>query len=142
MLMRPVYAPLLIAALAWAGISTQSAAQEGRPPTAVTVVTLQPQQATLTTTLPGRVAASAMAEVRPQVAGIITERLFTEGAPVTEGDALYRIDPASYDAALAQADAAVAQAMSQLDPERIRRLRKPGPGRSLNGAEVIEETIE
>ena len=39
-------------------------------------------------------------------------------------------------------DAAVAQAMSQLDPERIRRLREPGPGRSLNGAEVIEETIE
>lgn len=118
MLMRPVYAPLLIAALAWAGISTQSAAQEGRPPTAVTVVTLQPQQATLTTTLPGRVAASAMAEVRPQVAGIITERLFTEGAPVTEGDALYRIDPASYDAALAQADAAVAQAQAQLDAAR------------------------
>ncbi len=75
---------------------------------------MQPQTATLTTTLPGRVAASAMAEVRPQVAGIITKQLFKEGGPVAAGDALYQIDPASYDAALAQAEAAVAQAQAQL----------------------------
>jgi membrane fusion protein (multidrug efflux system) len=62
-----------------------------------------------------------MAEVRPQVAGIITESvcLASGYAPVTEGDALYRIDPASHDAALAQADAAVAQAQAQLDAARV-----------------------
>ncbi|WP_386679045.1 efflux RND transporter periplasmic adaptor subunit [Loktanella sp. R86503] len=115
---RKIYSSVLFAALVLVGMSPPLAAQDGRPPAAVTVLTLQAEQVTLTTTLPGRVAASAMAEVRPQVAGIITERLFTEGAPVAEGDALYRIDPASYDAALAQADAAVAQAQAQLDAAR------------------------
>nr|WP_246176389.1 efflux RND transporter periplasmic adaptor subunit [Rhodovulum strictum] len=81
-----------------------------RPPTPVTVVTLSAQDLTLTTRLPGRVVASATAEVRPQVAGIITERLFDEGAEVVEGEALYRIDSASYEARVAAALAALAQA--------------------------------
>lgn len=112
---RIVCAGLALVAAAWVGLPHAAQAQEGRPPAAVTVVTLQPQTTTLTTTLPGRVAASAMAEVRPQVAGIITERLFKEGAPVAAGDALYQIDPASYDAAVAQAEASVAQAQAQLN---------------------------
>ena len=90
-------------------------AQQGMPPAGVTVVTLKSEPVTLTTTLPGRVVASARAEVRPQVAGIITERLFREGGEVTEGEALYQIDPASYDAAVAIARAAVAQAQAGLD---------------------------
>ncbi|MDF1671103.1 MAG: efflux RND transporter periplasmic adaptor subunit [Roseovarius sp.] len=94
-----------------------------RPPQSVTVVTLEPQTITLTTTLPGRVAASAEAEVRPQVAGIITERRFQEGGAVQEGDILYLIDPASYEAALAQADASVAQAEAQLDAARKEAVR-------------------
>lgn len=115
---RPLAIRLLMVAAMMIGLGQTVLAQQGqqeRPPTAVTVVTLQPQTATLTATLPGRVAASAMAEVRPQVAGIITERLFKEGGRVEAGDALYQIDPASYDAALAQADAAVAQAQAQLN---------------------------
>lgn len=103
-------------------------AQQGdRPPPAVTVVTVTPQDVDLTTTLPGRVVASAEAEVRPQVAGIITERLFDEGGRVEAGDVLYRIDPASYDAAVAQANAAVAQAEAQVkatkrEAERLQTL--------------------
>jgi membrane fusion protein (multidrug efflux system) len=84
-------------------------------PTAVTVITLQPQTITLTTTLPGRVAASAEAEVRPQVNGIILDRLFKEGAHVDAGDPLYEIDPATYKAAVAQARAAVQQAQVEYD---------------------------
>src|SRR6056297_1165781 len=61
---------LLLAMPSW------TLAQQGGQPSAVTVVTLQPQTVTLTSALPGRVAASAQAEVRPQVNGIITERLF------------------------------------------------------------------
>lgn len=91
------------------------AAQQGQGPAPVTVVTLQSQTATLTSTLPGRVAASAEAEVRPQVNGIITERLFREGAHVDAGEALFRIDPDSYSAAVAQAQAAVTQARVQRD---------------------------
>lgn len=85
------------------------------PPPAVTVVTVQEQDTTLTVTLPGRVVASAVAELRPQVNGIITERLFEEGTVVAAGDPLYRIDPRSYEAAVAQAEAALAQAVAQAD---------------------------
>ncbi|WP_108662304.1 efflux RND transporter periplasmic adaptor subunit [Acuticoccus kandeliae] len=88
----------------------------GGPPRAVpvTVVTLKAENVTLTSTLPGRVVASGVAQVRPQVAGIITERLFEEGSDVTIGDTLYRIDPATYEALVAQARAQVTQAEAQL----------------------------
>ncbi|MET4128620.1 membrane fusion protein (multidrug efflux system) [Roseovarius sp. MBR-38] len=89
-------------------------AQQAAPAPPVTVVTLSPQDVTLTSLLPGRVAASAEAEVRPQVNGIITERLFDEGADVTMGDPLYQIDTATYEAAVRQARASVAQAEAQL----------------------------
>ncbi|TCS59916.1 membrane fusion protein (multidrug efflux system) [Primorskyibacter sedentarius] len=115
---RIISTALVVAAMAMMGTPDQLAAQQGgqgRPPAAVTVVTLEPQTTTLTSTLPGRVAASAMAEVRPQVSGIITQKFFKEGSSVAEGDALYQIDPASYDATLAQADASVAQAQAQLN---------------------------
>lgn len=89
-----------------------SAQQPGgeAPPRTVTVVTLHAQDVPLTTTLPGRVTASAEAEVRPQVNGIVTERLFEEGSLVKVGDPLFRIDKTTYEAAVAQAEAAVAQA--------------------------------
>ncbi|MFV0291828.1 MAG: efflux RND transporter periplasmic adaptor subunit [Paracoccus sp. (in: a-proteobacteria)] len=83
------------------------------PPPAVTVVTLQTEDIILTSTLPGRVVASAEAELRPQVNGIIIERLFDEGSTVSTGDPLYRIDSLSYEAAVAQAEAALAQAEAQ-----------------------------
>ncbi|XDB00272.1 efflux RND transporter periplasmic adaptor subunit [Sulfitobacter sp. LCG007] len=90
-------------------------AQDAPPPSPVTVIEVQPQAVTLSSTLPGRVAASAEAEVRPQVNGIITERLFTEGAHVEEGDVLFRIDDASYAASVAQAKASVEQATVERD---------------------------
>ncbi|WP_245999146.1 efflux RND transporter periplasmic adaptor subunit [Paracoccus methylarcula] len=101
----------------WAGAGL---AQQGgeKPPPAVTVVTLKAQDVTLTATLPGRVLASAQAELRPQVNGLITERLFDEGSVVEEGDQLYRIDPRSYQAAVAQAEAALAQARAQAESAR------------------------
>lgn len=89
-------------------------AQQSQDPVAVTVVTMAPEDVTLTSLLPGRVAASAEAEVRPQVNGIVTERLFDEGADVTEGAPLYQIDTATYEAAVGQARARVAQAEAQL----------------------------
>ncbi|MDP2121286.1 MAG: efflux RND transporter periplasmic adaptor subunit [Hoeflea sp.] len=90
--------------------SAASAQQPERPPTPVTVVTLKAETVTVTSTLPGRVVASGVAEVRPQVNGIIVERLFEEGSAVNEGDILYRIDPATYRAQVVAAQAAVNQA--------------------------------
>jgi len=89
-------------------------AQQSQDPVPVTVVTMSPEDVTLTSLLPGRVAASAEAEVRPQVNGIVTERLFDEGADVMEGAPLYQIDTATYEAAVRQARARVAQAEAQL----------------------------
>lgn len=80
----------------------------------VTVVTLENMDVTLTATLPGRVTASGLAEVRPQVSGIVTARLFEEGREVEKGDPLYRIDPATYEAVKAAAEAGLAQAEAQL----------------------------
>nr|WP_245624886.1 efflux RND transporter periplasmic adaptor subunit [Jannaschia seosinensis] len=105
-------------------------AQDAPPPT-VTVETLEPQSVTLTSTLPGRVHASSEAEVRPQVSGIVTERLFEEGGEVEAGALLYRIDPVSYEAAVAQAQASVAQAEAQLraaerEAERVQTLSERG----------------
>ena len=105
------------------GLIPQLAAAQGQgqgemPPPAVTVVTLHAQDVPLTTTLPGRVAASAEAEVRPQVNGIVTQRLFEEGRHVTVGQPLFLIDKTTYEAAVAQAEAAVAQALAQSENAR------------------------
>ena len=109
--------------------SATSAQQPERPPAAVTVVTLKAQTVTVTSTLPGRVVASGVAEVRPQVNGIIVERLFEEGSAVKEGDILYRIDPATYRAQVVAAQAAVNQAEVSLksanrELTRMESLRK------------------
>lgn len=102
------------AAVLLALAAAPATAQEGRPPQPVTVVTLQSEDVTLTSELPGRVVALGVAEVRPQVSGIIVERLFQEGGLVAAGDPLYRIDDAIYKARVAQARASVAQAKANL----------------------------
>lgn len=71
----------------------------------VGVYTLQARSLTLTTDLPGRTTAYRVAVVRPQVNGILEERLFTEGAEVKQGQQLYRIYPRTYEAELARAEA-------------------------------------
>lgn len=89
----------------------------------VSVITIKPQRVELSTELPGRVAASLVAEVRPQVGGIIQNRLFTEGSDVKAGDVLYQIDPAAYQAAFDGAKAALAKAEANLEPVRLRAER-------------------
>ncbi|EIK98128.1 RND family efflux transporter MFP subunit [Pseudomonas sp. M47T1] len=81
----------------------------------VGVVTLQPQAFTLTNELPGRTTAFRVAEVRPQVNGIILKRLFTEGSDVKAGQQLYQIDPSVYEASLANAQATLQASKSLAD---------------------------
>lgn len=83
-------------------------------PPEVGVVTLQPQAATLTTTLPGRTSPYAVSDVRPQVNGIIQARLFQEGSNVHAGQVLYQIDPATYRAAYNQALAQLTSAQANV----------------------------
>lgn len=92
--------------------------QAGTPPPAgpveVSVVTLETQRVALTTDLPGRTSAFRVAEVRPQVSGIVLKRLFEEGTEVKAGQQLYQIDPATYQAALQSAQADLAKARATL----------------------------
>ena len=88
----------------------------GQPPArvaavpSVSVVTVETRSLTLSTQLPGRTAPLRMAEIRPQVNGLILRRLFTEGADVKAGQVLYEIDPAPFQAALNSALAGQARA--------------------------------
>lgn len=84
------------------------------PPPEVGVVELQPQRVALSMELPGRTAAFRMAEVRPQVSGILQERLFDQGAQVEQGAVLYRIDPSRYRAAYQRAQAELEGAEADL----------------------------
>ncbi|PSS47632.1 efflux RND transporter periplasmic adaptor subunit [Pseudomonas sp. BBP2017] len=86
------------------GCKKEEAAPAAQAPQ-VGVVTLQTQAYTLTSDLPGRTTAYRIAEVRPQVNGIILKRLFKEGTEVKEGQQLYQIDPSVYEATLASAQA-------------------------------------
>ncbi|AIR87944.1 efflux RND transporter periplasmic adaptor subunit [Pseudomonas cremoricolorata] len=87
------------------GCKKEEAPPAAQPAPQVGVITLQPQAFTLTSELPGRTSAFRVAEVRPQVNGIILKRLFKEGSDVKQGQQLYQIDPAVYETTLATAQA-------------------------------------
>ena len=97
-----------------AGASAQGGASGGgMPPVEVGVVTVAPGDVGLSTELPGRLEASRVAQVRARASGILLQRSFREGSDVKAGQALFRIDPAPYDAALASARAQQAKAEAQ-----------------------------
>ncbi len=97
-----------------AGLFVSGCASKTAPPPAgpveVATVTLRPEKIVLTTELPGRTSAYLVAEIRPQVNGLLQKRLFEEGANIREGDLLYQIDPTPYQAAHDQAKAALVTA--------------------------------
>lgn len=98
-------------------------AQAAQGPAPVTVVTAKAEDYTATTRLPGRVKASTVAEVRPQVNGIIQERLFKEGTPVEKGQPIYKIEDDTYRAAVDAAKASVSQAQSNFELAQINAKR-------------------
>ena len=95
----------------------------GGPPPEVGVITLQAREAALTTELPGRTASYRVAEVRPQVGGIIKERLFKEGALIRSGQVLYQIDPAVYQATHDSAQAALNRSRATFERARLKAER-------------------
>lgn len=101
------------------GQSKQGSGPQGGAPE-VAVVTLQPQRVQVTNELPGRTSPYLIAEVRPQVSGIIQKRLFVEGADVKAGDVLYQIDPATYEAAYSAAQAALSRSEANVTSIRNR----------------------
>jgi len=108
--------PLFLASLA---------ACTGQPPPAappkaptVGVFKVEPRVQAISAELPGRTTARMVAEIRPQVSGIVLKRLFEEGALVKSGQVLYEIDPATYRAAVSSAEAGVSKAAATLGSAR------------------------
>lgn len=111
---------LILVGSAASGCNSGPPPRPPQGPPEVAVVAVSPEQVVLTTKLPGRASAYLVAEVRPQVSGIIQERHFEEGQDVNAGDVLYQIDPAPYKAAYDRAVAALAMAEADLPAIRSR----------------------
>lgn len=104
-------APILLLAAAIALMlngckaNNSETAQQGQQAPVVSVQVIAPQSVALDAELAGRTSAHTIAEVRPQVGGIIQQRLFKEGSDVTAGQPLYQIDPSTYRATYESAEA-------------------------------------
>lgn len=116
------FAAVLAAVLA-AGCGEKKTAAAPPAPPEVGVVIVATQDAPLALELPGRLSASQVAEIRPQVSGIVQKRLFEEGTTVRAGQALYQLDAASYEAERARAAAALQKAEAQVAVARTRAER-------------------
>lgn len=116
----PLFAAGILAttALTGCGEAPQQGQQQQAPQ--VDVITVKPEALELSTELPGRTAAFRVAEVRPQVSGVLLERTFEEGTYVEKGQQLYQIDPATYEAELASAEAEVQRAKAVLRSSELR----------------------
>ena len=128
----------LMGSLLLFGCDRQKQAPLPPPPVPeVATVTVQPQQMVLTTELPGRTSAYRIAEIRPQVSGLIQKRLFTEGSDVQAGQVLYEIDPSHFQAALDNAKAALGKAEANLPSIRLRveRYRELLPDKAVSQQE-------
>jgi len=112
----------LIGIMLLGGCGQQSPAGK-QPPPEVAIVEIKAEKVSITTELPGRISAYFVAEVRPQVGGIIQRRLFQEGSDVRAGEVLYQIDPAIYQAAYASTRATLARAEANVTSIRYRAER-------------------
>ena len=119
------WAVALMALTLWLGGCGSGQGQQAQPAPLpeVATVTIQPQQVELTTELPGRTSPYRVAEIRPQVNGIIKKRLFREGSDVKAGQLLYQIDPAPFQAALDSAKASLGKAQANLPSVRLKAER-------------------
>lgn len=117
---------MLSGSFALTGCNDEQQQQQGAQAQPVGVVTLKNEPLQITTELPGRTSAYRVAEVRPQVSGIILKRNFVEGSDVQAGVSLYQIDPATYQASYesAKGDLAKAQASANIARVTLNRYQK------------------
>lgn len=115
---------LLVSACSNEGSSAVAA--PAPPPPSVGVFVAQSADIPLVTELPGRTAPYLIAEVRPQVTGLVKQRAFKEGSEVKAGDLLYQIDPATYKAAHDTAKAGLARAEANLTAAKLKASRYAG----------------
>ncbi|AEF55897.1 efflux RND transporter periplasmic adaptor subunit [Marinomonas posidonica] len=133
MLSKFKYASSLLLVLVLAGCQEEAAKSKSAAPMAqkvpVGVVTIEPQTTELIAELPGRTTSSLVAEIRPQVGGIVEKRFFEEGQDVKTGDVLYELDDSTYVSSYKQAQADLESSnaslkSAQLKYDRYKELRK------------------
>ncbi len=122
-----------------AGCEQKPQAAPGARTPEVSFITITPQKVLLSTELSGRTSAFRVAEIRPRVNGLILRRLFTEGTDVKEGQVLYQIDPAPFEADLANAQAALAEAEAKLPTIQARAERY---GRLLSHSALSQQDYD
>lgn len=110
---------MLTGGLVLVGCDNNSGKGAEPPAPEVEVVTVKTQPLNITTELPGRTLSYRIAEVRPQVSGIVLKRLFTEGSMIEEGQSLYQIDPATYQATVSSAEADFAKAQADANIKHL-----------------------
>jgi membrane fusion protein, multidrug efflux system len=125
---RPWILVAMLVAVAVSGCSKGPQAGKGAGmgqmgPAEVGVVSVVAQDVTLSTEFPGRTSPYAIAEIRPQVGGILLQRAFVEGSDVKSGQLLYQIDPATYQNSFDSAKAALANAEAALNTDRLKAER-------------------
>jgi membrane fusion protein (multidrug efflux system) len=134
---KPGLLPILfLGSLLMSGCDRPTKSQPSLSGPEVATATVSTQSALLTTELPGRTSAYLVAEIRPQVNGLIQKRFFTEGSDVKAGQVLYQIDPASFQAALDNAAANLAA--TRKNAERARA----GLAASIAGVARQRATLE
>ncbi len=140
---RNMLGGVAVLGLTLAGCEQQQAGPAASPPPPeVGVHITETEPVVVTTELPWRTTAYLVAEVRPQVSGIILTRLFDEGGDVQEGDLLYQIDPARYEAVHARAQAALAMAEADLPALRARAERyKNAIGERAVSQQAYDEAV-
>lgn len=123
--------------------AAQAQSQAAPPPPPVGVLEVQAEAIPVVSELPGRIAPTRIAEVRPRVGGIVVERIFEQGADVEEGDPLFRIDPVTFEvqvqaaeASLARAEAVLRQATQEADRTRTLVQRNTLGAANLETAEA------
>lgn len=146
---RPISIATFGALLILAGCSDEQAPQAGFsfPPPQVAVITVKAEDVPITNELPGRIAATRTAEVRPRASGILIERVFEQGSLVKEGDVLYRIDPAPFKVLVDSAEATLrrakaVQAQAKNDTIRQEQLKKSNVSSAQNYDDAVAKLAQ
>lgn len=118
--------------------------QPAPPPSEVAIVTTKTEELPITNELPGRIAATRTAEVRPRVSGIVVARVFEQGTTVQQGDVLYRIDPAPFQVQVDSAEATLArakavQSQARITAERQEQLRRSNVATQQNFDDAVAQ---
>lgn len=122
--------------------SSAEAPPPAAPPSAVSVIEVVPEALPILNELPGRIAPTRIAEVRPRVSGIVLERVFEQGSLVKEGDVLYRIDPALFQAQVASAEATLQRAQAvQLQARQQAKRQSELRERNVSSGQQLDNAV-